>query len=439
MLFRDGTQLTQVGSLAEMTSANTFYYDWSAKTLHINFNPSTASVYASKYAQAMALYKPTNFSIKGIGFRRYASNQMHNATSGAVLLNQGSKVLIENSALVENAGNGLQSWQTADLTLRRSVIADNGATGFNFEGNWVGRAGAATPTDNVTIEYSRLDHNNLDRYGVNCTWSCGAAGAKLTDTFGVTVRYSSFSSNGGGRGSGLWCDLGCKDLVAIGNVFIDNDRHGLIYEISNKGIIASNLFVGNGEESPINGGGFGMYVGSANVKIYNNTLVNNRRGIGLYDDSRTAPENTGGFAAARIGLDTVNTEVVNNIVTGGDSVDGMQLSVLGGNPQYSGNTTASEAIAKLTNNSFHRPANGSKYWVTWTESVGATTALPATMEAFRQSTGLGANSELSTATANPYLTDVANKDYSVKSGSTAAGPVTSRRCFPVVPTPVTVV
>lgn len=420
MVFRNGSQLKQVGSLSEMTSASTFYYDWANRVLHIKFDPSGSTVEVSRFAQAMGLIRPTNFSLKGIGFRRYASNQMHNATAGALLFNKGTNVLVENVAVTDSAGTGLQAWQTSNLTLRRAVLVGNGANGFNYDGDWAARGGFRSPADNVVIEYSRLDANNADRYGVNCTVSCGAAGVKLTGTSGIIARYSSFSDNEGGRGSGLWCDLGCYGLTAYGNVFDGNDRHGLVYEISDTAVIASNLITNNGWNSPAYGGGYGIYAGSARVRMYNNTLVNNNRAVGIYDDDRSPSSNTGGFAAARIGANTVGVEFVNNIVSGGDAGSGRQLAVNGGNLSYSGNTTATQAISLMASNSYHKPATGGpKYWMTWTEKAGATTQVFTSLSSFQSNKGMESNSQQSTASTNPYLVAPGSGDFS--SAGTARG------------------
>ena len=421
MVFRNGTELTQVASLAEMTSDNTFYYDWANKKVHVRFDPAGDTVEVTKFAQAMALYKPTNFAIKGIGFRRYASNQVHNATAAALLLNLGSNVLLENTAFTQNAGTGVQAWQTTGLTIRRSVLSSNGANGLNYDGNWQARGAGTTPADNLTIEYSRLDGNNADRYGVNCSWSCGAAGAKLTGTAGMTVRYSSFSKNGGGRGSGFWCDMNCKDLKAYGNAFIDNDRHGLIYEIGDKAIIASNLFVHNGWRSPAYGGGYGMYVGSAHVRMYNNTLVDNRGGVGIYDDGRQATTNLGGYNTYRIGPDTVGTEFVNNILTGGSPDSARQIAIGGGNMAYAGNTTATQQFGTMSNNSYYKPGTGAAYWLAWNETSTAKTEIYTTVASFTTAHGMEQNSQLSTGSTDPYLANPTGGDYSLKSGSTAVG------------------
>lgn len=385
MVFRDGKQLKQVSSLAKLTKSNQFYYDWPEKRLHIRFKPKGNSVSVTKYAQAMALFQPENLTIKGIGFRRYASNQYANATAGAVLINGGRNVVIERSVFTENAGIGLQAWQTANLRITRSRLVSNGFNGFAYDGSWLARSKGNAVKDNLAIEYSVLDGNNTDRYGVNCTWACAAAGAKVTGTSGITLKYSSFSRNGGGRASGFWCDLGCDGLAAYGNVFHDNDRHGLVYEISEDAVIASNQISDNGWQSTANGGGYGLYLGSARVRVYHNTIVGNRSGIGLYDDPRSPRSNTGGFAADRLGADTVDVELVNNVVAGGDARTGRLVAIAGGDLKHAGNTTATHMIKRLASNTYH--LGKAKYWLVWTEVGGAKSEVYRSVAAFERAKG----------------------------------------------------
>jgi len=67
--------------------------------------------------------------------------------------------------------------------------------------------------------------------------------------------------------------------MMVGNIFRNNGDDGLFYEVSNTGIIASNLIYGNG--------GYGLKMGSANTRVYNNTIVGNATNVLLYDDNRS--------------------------------------------------------------------------------------------------------------------------------------------------------
>jgi len=66
----------------------------------------------------------------------------------------------------------------------------------------------------------------------------------------------------------------------VSNVFKNNLSKGLEYEISNKAIIASNLFANNGDA------GLQIGAGSSDVRAYNNTFVNNGTQVAIVDDDR---------------------------------------------------------------------------------------------------------------------------------------------------------
>ena len=402
MAFRNGQPLREVTSLSQL-AADTFYYDQSARVMHIGFDPAGDKVELAKRAQAFAFFRPVNLSLKGIGFRRYATNQMGNATAGAVLFNGGSGVLVERSVFTEMAAGGMHAWASRNMTVRSSVLSNNGANGFGFNGS--ARAFRTDPTarDNLTIEYSRLDGNNTERFAVDCTAACSAAGSKLGFTAGLTVRYNTFNNNQGGRASGFWCDLDCSGARIYGNEAIGNANHGIVWEVSNDGIIASNLVANNGS--------YGLFVGSANTKIYNNTVVNNQKPIFIYDDDRGHTSETG--------PNTVNIEYANNIVSGG-TYNSPQVTIQGGSPSKAENTTPEEFIKVADHNSYYRPAGTSRWWLNWLKYSGLN-ELYQSPDEFARVHGISVGSHHSTDATNPYLTDPAKGDYSAKAGSPVIG------------------
>ncbi len=423
MVFVDGTEITEVASLSKLTS-NSFYYDWSARVMHLGFNPSGHTVEVTKFPQALALYNPTNVSIKGIGFRRYASNQYGNATTGALLLNQGSNVLLENVAITQNAGTGLIVWNTKKLTIRSSLISSNGANGMNFAGSQQKLATDSTVRDDLTIEYSRFDRNNADSYARDCTFSCNASGVKMAGIVGANIRYSTFNYNAGGRASGLWCDLHCLQVNIYGNKLVGNARHGLVYEVSDSGVIASNQIADNGWSSYQTGGGYGLLVGSANTRIYNNTINNNRQGVFIYDDDRS-PSSSSGLDASRVGPNSVNVAFVNNILATNTTASGVMLMVTGGKSTVSGNTSASKVLTTLNYNSYAKPSTVT--FVHWRPYSDKTASVYKTVDALRsaQSTSYETNGDLTTGDGTAFLVSPSTGDYSVKSGTLASNSSTA--------------
>ncbi|WP_232548842.1 DUF1565 domain-containing protein [Propioniciclava soli] len=425
MLFRDGVELKEVSSLAQVGS-DTFFYDWSARRVHIGFDPAGRTVEITRQAQALALFEPTNVAIKGIGVRRYASNQYANATQGALLLNGGRGVLLENVSVLNNAGVGLLSWGTRDLTLRRAVVSSNGSNGFNFAGSQPKLATNGSLRDDVTVEYSRFDRNNADSYGVDCQYSCAAAGVKMTGVIGGHVRWSTFNYNGGMRASGLWCDLACTDFKVYGSKMIGNARHGLAYEVSDRGTIASNIMANNGWGANVNGGGYGILVGSANTQVWNNTVANNKMGVFLYDDPRSLGVNYGPDSS-RVGPASTNIDFVNNIVTSNAWDTTMLLFVAGGRSDIAGNTTGEQAIDLLASNSYAKPSSVRfAYWRTWADKPATLYWNTAELQAAKGS-NRESGSNIIDNVVNPYLVNTDIGDYTLKAGS---APVKSGRPLP---------
>lgn len=418
MVFVDGTEIKEVNSASKLT-AGTFFYDWSARTLHLGFDPTGKTVEVTKHSQALALFKPVNVRIKGIGFRRYASNQYLNATNGALLLNQGSNVLLENVAMTQNAGSGLLVWNVNKLTIRSSWVSGNGANGMNVAGSAAQkRAGNSSVRDDLTIEYSRLDRNNADSYSINCTYSCSASGVKIAGLVGGDIRYSTFSYNGGERASGFWCDLDCSDVNIYGNMAVGNARHGILYEVSSEGVIASNQVVDNGWGSSAHGGGYGIMVGSATTRIYNNTIIDNKQGVFLYDDDRSRGSKTG-FDADGVGPDSVNISMVNNIIASGRSSSSVLIRVTGGKSTIATNTTAEKALGRIDHNSYAKP--DSVQFINWRSNSDKATTVYSTVAALRSAKGsaLEPNGGLQSGNGLMYLTSPGTGDYSVKPGSAA--------------------
>ena len=392
MVFVNGTELKEVASAAQLT-ADTFYYDWSAREIHLGSNPAGKNVEVTRYPQALALFKASNVTIKGIGIRRYASNQYDNATGAALLLNAGAKVTLERVAITGNAGGGLLSWNTNQLTVRSSWLSGNGANGMNFAGSAQKVAAAPSTRDDLVVEYSRLDRNNADSYSVNCSFACTSAGFKGSGVVGATMRYNTFNYNDGRRGSGVWFDLDSREAMIYGNKVVGNARNGIVYEVSNKGVIASNLVQDNGWNSAV-AGGYGIMMGSANTQVINNTIANNRQSIHLYDDSRS-PAAGSGYNANRVGPNSVNVSLVNNIITTtqwGTYV----LVVTGGNSSVAGNTSADQVISTMDYNSYAIPTANVRL-VTWRAHEGQASSVYQTLSALQSAKAKEAHSDLTSA------------------------------------------
>ena len=87
---------------------------------------------------------------------------------------------------------------------------------------------------------SLFEGNNAEGFDTQCSASCTVANIKLAHMVGVTVR-DNIIADARGRAKGVWCDLACRYAVIVRNVVSGNGGHGIFYEVSDRGIIASIL------------------------------------------------------------------------------------------------------------------------------------------------------------------------------------------------------
>ncbi len=402
MLFRNGVQLTEVNAASKVT-ASTFFYDQAARRLIVGANPAGQKMEAAKRAQALAIFNTSGLSIKNIGFRRYGSNEFTNATSGAVALNRVTGAVLDGVSITQNAGGGLLTWQAKKLTVRRSFLSVNGYNGMLADGSR--RDLVANPAsgvrDDLVVENSRLDGNNTGGFGPLCEASCSAGGAKFSQMLGFTLRGNSFTNNGGKKATGFWCDVYCSDAKIYNNAFVNNASHGLFYEISDRGTIASNVIIGNGFGDK----GSGLMVSAANTRIYNNTIARNYNNVLLYDDTRVP--------GPAVGPNTANVVFANNVVAGGSS----------NRPQVTfraGQTAPSTFMKYFDYNSYHRPAGTARWWLNWEQKAYVNGLYDYPSQLAKAKSPMSAHDRHTTVTADPYFVSVPTSDYRLRT-TTVAG------------------
>lgn len=381
MAFVNGTQLKEVTSAAGVT-AGAFYYDKASRRFTIGTNPNGATVELA--SRATALVPSATTSIKGLGFRRYASNEYNNNTEAPVIIG-GANSLIENSVFWQNAGYGAGVSNSQGAIIRSSQFISNGFNGFTANGHHAG-----STVDNMLIENSVFDSNNTEKFGTGCGLSCAQAGAKLSHMNGGVIKNNKFTNN---LGQGFWCDLYCTNFTITGNYFSGNTATSLMYEVSANSIIASNVVIG---------GEYGVRIAGPNAKFYNNTVLNpGRMALWVYDDPRTP-------SGSEIPADTTNVEVGNNILQGGTDfmlwLEGHQ-------------TTWSQLESYSDFNSFYRPSGkptvGFKYGTNGTDSYANTVA------DYHTKTGKETNSKDISNNTNPYFINASTGDYHIRSDSSA--------------------
>lgn len=387
MVFKNDTYIHQVSTRAEAVG-DTFYYDRSLKRIVLGFNPGGQTVELAARAQAIYIENgsPTGGGVKGIGFKRFATNEYNgNRTHGALLVNVEGYTL-ENSVFTLMAGAGASFANPKNAVIRGNYFVSNGFNGL--DGN--GKKATSGQTDNTLIEDNTFKDNNTEDFGTNCSASCAAAGSKFAHMVGLTVKNNIFESN---NGSGFWCDLYCTNVKIINNVARYNTKSGLYYEVSDNGIIASNLAYGNTGE--------GIKSGSATTRIYNNTSVNNGVGFLIYDDSRAA-------SGGEIAPNTTQVDFVNNIVYGGTNI----IRV------YNGQTNATQIFSSFNYNAYYRPSASPARFIEW-RTGGAPTPTYNSVAAFTSATTHDANSLDITTGSDPFFVSVGGSDFRIRNDSQA--------------------
>jgi parallel beta-helix repeat protein len=354
MVFVDGSPLRQVGSLGAV-APGTFYSDWSNRTLYLGSDPAGRTVELAARPGALVLGNQQDYVVRGVGFRRFATNEYNNLTSGALYVGA-NRVTVENVVFTQNAGGGLfLSNPMNGSSVRNSVFARNGFNGMGSNG------GSRSGTRNdLLMEGNVFDGNNAEHFGLNCSASCAAAALKLAHMKGFTFR-DNIVQNGVGDAMGIWCDLDCSDAVITGNLVRNNGKHGIYYEVSDTGLIASNLVVDNGR--------VGIAISSANTKVYNNTVVTDTdtspsaQGLWIYDDPRVR----GLDGWTDVGPNTAGVELVNNVVSG---PGGVFFKAVNGSGSASTNTVAPEYFTRFDHNATFHPAGNLYNWISPSTSSG---------------------------------------------------------------------
>lgn len=416
-VFINDTKLAQVPTLAQVTSSS-FYYDWGTRKMYIGQDPTSNKVELSKRTQALMLNK-TASSIKGIGFKRYASggfgstNGTGNWTiASAVFMNEPISSNFENTVFADNGAIGLgYSWpQNSASKITSSVFAYNGYAGLHANGRQ--KTGGR---DDFSVTSSVFNANNDQSFDINCDEACGAANLKFNNMVGFTLK-DNVATNAKPGGYGLWCDVHCSDGVIVNNLVKNNAKVGIFYEISRDGLIASNMVVDNGYD--------GIAVTAANTNIYNNTVIFDRskssvaRGLNIFDDGRCSIC----YRDPGIGPDTRNVELVNNIVvarSGGElsvNLDRREDMGLYGTPSTNTNTRTSQIYDKFDYNAYHRTAPNTKFYV-WRFDNGTIDFNISSTAAFKAATGWDTNSLDITGSTIPFFMDMANGDFRLRTDS----------------------
>jgi parallel beta-helix repeat protein len=442
MAFIGQQQLTQKGTLAEVTpGSKTFYYDWNAKKIYVSESPSTNTIELTTRPGFTTFGGAFSFAVKGIGFKRFGSVHRGGNVGGSVIYSglggannpTTGEAIFESTVFTENAGANLDfSGPKNGTAIRNSVFAFN--HGIGVQGNGYANSSPGAP-NKILIEGTIFNSNNLGMFDTKCTRSCAAAAVKLNNMAGFTVRNSLFE-NTKAKAPGLWCDIDCSNGVMVNNVIRNNGGRGIFYEISSKGIIAGNLVYHNDQAN--------ISVFSATTKMYNNTVINKIgpavESFWISDDKRPAPDKgeTWPYAidamkaahaalgvdyGVRVGPNTNGLEIANNVVVAQPpNADGTLGARLMNFEDFS-NTGATWAKPPNTfSNEYFKVLNGNIYYHLPNKNIYKWARTDAIKSPSQLRTVSGQNWETNAISvsdgSNPFINQAAN-DFRINTSSQA--------------------
>lgn len=380
MVYINGHSLRQVGSKA-LVRPGTFYVDAARNKLYIGNNPAGKTVEATALDEAFTMWQPGSKTvIKGLGFAHYADRAI---TVG------GPRITLENNTFVWNGLNGVRLLST-DAIVRGNTFSYNGCNGL-----WGGGA------HRMLLEDNKITYNNIER----CSMQWDGAGVKVIRTDDLIWRRNLVQRN---FAIGLWVDVSSKNSTIVNNIVRSNKSNGIMFEISDKAIIASNVVSNN-----LTGGV--MVYNASGVRVYNNTLVNNNANLVFNDTQRNNTE--AAEIAAGITWIARNNVVKNNIFSNTTGSANLQA----------GNCNTKEPshlmVSTADHNAYYRKSSSNpKSVITWSLGAGKCSVKYKSLAAFKSATGFEANGlEINNVTTNPFFVDAASGDYRLKPGSPAIG------------------
>lgn len=259
-LFIDDQPLEHVDRLADVGPGK-WYFDYGVNQIFLSDDPTGKRLEVSVTAIAFKGYA-IRVTIQNLIIEKYAT-----ATEEAAVY-LGSQWVIEDSEVRWNHYAGISS--NPQSIVRRNRVHHNGGLGLQGVG------------DGIVVIDNEISYNGFAGY--HPFWSSG--GSKWVWTSRLVVR-DNFSHHN--RGPGLWTDINNINTLYENNVVEDNERGGIVHEISYDATIRGNTVRrnGTGRDWPHWTTGAGIEViSSRNVQVYGNTVEDNWQAITALNDHR---------------------------------------------------------------------------------------------------------------------------------------------------------
>lgn len=357
-------------------TTGTFAIDPETAELIIGDDPADREIVASTRQRAFEVRSPGSV-LQGIGVRRYAPSVQ---TMGAVVL-EGDGALLQDVVIEDASTSGLFVTGTGstvkNVTIRRSGLI--GAT--------------ANYADNLVLARVLLEGNNTERFNQAPV----SGGFKVSRSRHLVISGSVVRDN---AGPGIWLDQSVFDTTILSSDVLSNAGHGVFAEISDRVRLVDVVVAGNRR--------IGLKINdTSDVQVWRSTIVGNGLGVAVLQDTRRASDpSIPGHDDRRPIPDPKMTWVVSDVVIADSVIGAAQGSERDSDGQpttpiwvrdYSGEFSASDMIASISGNVFHRPSDEQvlAIWQKETKTTTTYASLAAWEKAAPEVTG---NADLTGAT-----------------------------------------
>lgn len=375
----DGRQLTQVSSRSQV-SAGRFYVDEKADELVVGTDPTDEIAKVSTLISGLSV-RSEGTVVAGIGIRRYATSV---PSMGTVIV-AAKNVTLSHVTIRDNSTTGLYTW-AKNTTLSDVSVIGNGLLGAG-----------ASQADGLEIRRMLSTGNNRERF--NRAPVSGAL--KIHSSTDVVVADSVFADN---LGQGPWFDESNYGVVFSGNDSLRNSGSGVVFELSERAVIADNLLADNGIHGI-------LIANSGGAAIWNNTAVGNERNIAIQLNKRRSTNSL-------IPWVTKNTVIANNVVAEprGEClvcVDDFSRALVGG-----------QMVTRAEGNLYHRASRTSPRWFAiYSRGAAGSSEGFATLADFTAATGREKRSVLVEQAASPLRADHSLPSATASTAASIAVPV----------------
>ncbi len=319
--FLDGRPLEPVADRADLQPGRV-YSDAATGVSYLADDPRGRTLERTRQLYAFDSKGARGVTVKGLIVEKYATP----AQQGAIFGDENPRAtdwLIEGNETRFNSGSGIA---TGDRSIvRGNKVHSNGQLGISPNGV------------DVVIENNEIYENNI--YGFYAGWEAG--GVKAGKVERLTLRGNYVHDN---YGSGLWCDVDCRNVVFENNLVERNSDAGIFYEISFDAIIRNNTVRLNGTGRGGQQGsrwvwGAGIQIAaSEGVQVYGNTVTVAEGSIGiiLVDQGRERFDQSRRNGAPKLLYKTARNAVHDNevIYEGRTGLSGGASDVPASNPNF---------------------------------------------------------------------------------------------------------